>query len=108
MTDSKLRTEIWLQIHFRHWNNLNVPAYVISRGDPDLGDVLIKVNYLDGTGCIMQRGYNMLSNCYRWGIVNEGQEAELDSALVRQSQNDGDLWIVELEAKTSQDLLLND
>jgi len=93
-----LRTGLWVKAYLRILDRFNIPAFVIARGDPDLGSVMVKVTDRDGNARIMQRGYDMSADRDRWMVVNEGEDSEVDVILGRHRQRDADMWILEIES----------
>ena len=77
----------------------SVPAYVVRRGDPDAGALIIKQAHLNGTARIFLRQYGS-SGEMEWTCLSGEDtmpEPEADAYLERRASSDPDLWVVEIE-----------
>ena len=80
----------------------HLPAYVVKRGDPDAGVIVLRLNRLDGT-CHLFIQARTASGTLAWskasGADAEGRlaDAEADAYIQRQRKFDPDLWVLEIE-----------
>lgn len=101
MSDARLPTALWVQAHLRRCAADGTPAYVLRKGDPTGGLVILKVT-------VPFRG----SKLYAQSRDPEGRLAwlpGLNGALVpepeaaayveRQVNRDPDLWVIEIDSR---------
>ena len=102
--EPRLKSEFWVKAHVRRCLSEGVSATIARRGDPDAGDILIKINRLDGTFSVLARA--MRGDGRRIWIKGTGPEpvaeSEADAYLTRQLKIDPDLWIVEIEDRAGR------
>ena len=84
---------------------IEVPAFVIQRGDATAGAVLIKLNTLDGAACCYHRSFDLMTGERRWIVLAQGDEPTVDASIAKQRQFDPDLWVIEVEDKRARHLL---
>lgn len=84
---------------------LEIPAFIVKRGDSTAGAVLIKLNTLDGKACCYQRSFDLMTGERRWVVLVEGDETEVDQSIRKQCSFDPDLWVIEVEDKAGRHLL---
>lgn len=94
---TRLNTEFWVQSYLKRLQKLNVPAFVVARGDSDSGSVIIKLNTLDGNAKLFQREFDFEQNKQVWTLTEESDDSMIDKRLRREISRDTDLWIVEVE-----------
>jgi hypothetical protein len=102
---ARLATGLWVSAYLQRLGLENIPAYVLRRGDPTAGAVLVKLSLLDGTARAYQRSLDPMTGARHWMLLAEGPEAEVDATLERQRGFDPDLWIVEVESRDGRSLL---
>lgn len=102
---TQLKSSIWVQSYILCLQRLSIPAYVVARGDPDRGAIMIKLNLLNGTAKLFQRSFDLLQERSCWLLTEEGGEALIDQRLRRETKRDSDLWIVEIEDREGRNLL---
>jgi hypothetical protein len=101
MEDSRIPTELWVKAHLRRLSAQAVPAFVVRRGDPHGGMVILKVNRLD-LGCRVLTQTRDLDGILSWMPALNGDlvpESEADAYIERQTARDPDLWVVEVETR---------
>jgi len=103
----RLTAEFWVQAYLRRLNIANIPAFVVHKGDPTAGAVLIKSNPLDGSARLFHRIYDGVGQRV-WSLLEEGPEREMDDIVARQRRFDPDLWVVEVEDRAGRTLLDED
>ena len=82
-----------------------IPAFVVSKGDPQAGAILVKVNTLDGEARAYQRTFDLLADKRMWILLSEGSDETVEAILDRQKSRDPDIWIVEVEDREARHLL---
>lgn len=95
----RLKARLWVDAQVRRCNVLAVPLYVVRRGDPDAGMVLIKLNRGAG-GVIVLSPFRREDDSLAWMRATGAEpveESKAESYLARQVDIDPDLWIVEIE-----------
>ena len=104
-TEPRLTADLWVRAYLARLGLASIPAYVVCRGDPTAGAVLVKLATLDGQARLFQRSFDLMTGARNWVILSEGPEAEVDTALRRQRQHDPDLWVIEVESRDGRTLL---
>lgn len=104
MDDTRIPTELWVKAHLRRLSAQATPAYILRRGDPHGGIVILKVNRLD-LGCRVLTRTRDLDGVPCWMPALKGElvpEAEADDYIDRQAARDPDLWVVEVETRDGE------
>ncbi len=101
----RLTADIWVSAYLTRLRLLEIPAFVVQRGDNTAGAVLIKLNTLDGQACCYQRSFDLMTGARRWVVLTAGQEADVDQSIAKQRSFDPDLWVIEVEDKAGRHLL---
>lgn len=103
----RLTAEFWVHAYLRRLALMDIPAFLVCRGDATAGAVYVKVNTLDGRAAAFQRSYN--SDGERiWVPLADGADAEVEASLTKQRTFDPDIWIIEVEDKQGRSLLDED
>ena len=102
---TRLTANIWISAYLRRLQLVNIPAFVVTKGDETAGAVLIKLNTLDGQAVAYQRSFDLMTGARTWVMLADGGEAEVDAALARQRGFDPDLWVIEVEDRAGRHLL---
>ena len=92
-----LKTEIWVKAHIKRLSAHGIGAYIVHHGDDTSGDLLIKLNTLDGSAKLFQRIYNFDTDDRDWTSILVGNEEEIDLYINKQRSFDADLWVMEIE-----------
>lgn len=95
----RLPTEIWIQAHLWRCSRDAIPVYVLRRGDPGGGTLLLKINRLE-LGWTLLTQIRDLEGRLGWMAALEGAaESEPDAGayIERAVRRDPDLWVVEVE-----------
>lgn len=103
----RLTTDIWVAAYLRRLQLANIPAFVVAKGDVTAGNVIVKLNTLDGQAVAYQRSMDIDGNRV-WMELRKGPEAEVDASLTKQRSFDPDLWVIELEDRDGRHLLDED
>ncbi|WP_413867322.1 DUF1491 family protein [Albidovulum sp.] len=102
---ARLAADFWVRAYLARLQAAHVPAYVVARGDPTAGAVLVKLATLDGGARLYQRSFDLATGGRAWVVLSEGPEAEVDAATARQRRMDPDLWVIEIESREGRTLL---
>ncbi len=101
----RLTSEVWVAAYLTRCRLADIPAFVVARGDHTAGAVLVKLNRLDGTAVSFQRSFDLISGERRWMILVEGEDGDVEKAILRQREMDPDLWVIEVEDRDGRHLL---
>ena len=101
----RLTAEFWVQAYLARLRLADIPAFVVARGDPTAGAVMVVQSPLDGTATLLQRIPDLMTGERRWAVLVEGSEAEVAAAVERQRRFDPDLWVIEVEDRSGRHLL---
>jgi hypothetical protein len=102
---TRLTTDFWVAAYLNRLRLSDIPAFVVAKGDPTAGAVLVKQNTLDGHARAFQRSFDLMTGERAWITLTEGDEAEVDAAIARQRGFDRDLWVIEVEDRDGRHLL---
>ena len=101
---TRLTAEFWVDAYLTRLRLADIPAFVTAIGDPTAGNVMVKINTLDGQAQAFQRAYNA-DGSRVWMTLVEGEDAVVEAVLARQRTFDPDIWIIEVEDKQGRHLL---
>ena len=101
----RLTAEIWVSAYLTRLRLVEIPAFVVKRGDSTAGAVLVKMNTLDGMACCYQRSFDLMTGDRKWMVLAEGEEASVDASVTKQCSFDPDLWVIEVEDRQGRHLL---
>lgn len=101
---SRLTAEFWVQAYLTRLRLVEIPAFVVKRGNAEAGAVLIKLNTLDGNAQAFTRNFGA-EGLRVWSSLSDDVEALVDAAIERQKKFDPDLWVVEVEDRQGRTLL---
>ena len=101
----RLTADIWVSAYLTRLRLMDIPAFVVQRGDSTAGAVLIKLNTLDGQACCYQRSFDLMTGERKWMVLVEGDEATVDASIAKQRGFDPDLWVIEVEDRHGRHLL---
>jgi hypothetical protein len=99
LSEERLPTELWVQVHLRRLSAAATPAALVRRGEPERGTVLLKLNLLE-SGCRILTQARDLDGRLGWLAALAGNlvpEAEADAYIARAVERDPDLWVIEIE-----------
>ena len=102
---TRLTAGFWVAAYRKRLDAYGIPCFVTAHGDDTAGAVLVKMNTLDGTACVYQRSFDLMTGERRWVVLAEGPEATCDAALSKQKSFDPDLWVLEVEDRDGRHLL---
>jgi hypothetical protein len=101
---ARLTSKFWVDAYLTRLRLNNIPAFVVAKGDHTAGNVMVKLNTLDGRAEAFQRSYDA-SGTRIWVTLSSGADAEVEASLARQRSFDPDIWIIEVEDKQGRHLL---
>lgn len=101
---ARLTADFWVAAYRARLEALGIPVYVVRRGDPTAGAVLVKLATLNGRAQLFGR-MSTLEGVPRWDIIADADEATVDAAAARAERRDPDLWIVAVEDPHGRHLL---
>ncbi|MDG2406942.1 MAG: DUF1491 family protein [Paracoccaceae bacterium] len=101
----RLTAEFWVHAYLNRLRMVDIPAFVVSKGDLTAGAVVVKMNTLDGEAMAYQRSFDQVSRTRKWIDFAAGVETDVDAAIVRQRRFDPDLWVIEVEDRQGRHLL---
>jgi hypothetical protein len=102
---SRLTADLWVSAYLTRLRLEAIPAYVMRKGDPTAGTVMVKLATLNGRAEVWQRSFDLMTGERRWVVMDDGPEREIDDMLARQRARDPDLWIIEVENARGRSLL---
>ena len=102
---ARLSAEFWVQAYLARLRLADIPAFVTAHGDDTAGNVLVKLNTLNGQAKLSERRYDLMRDTREWAVLAQGGEAEVDAVIARQKAADPDLWVIEVEDRQGRDLL---
>ncbi|WP_147126289.1 DUF1491 family protein [Shimia ponticola] len=101
----RLTSDVWVSAYLTRLRLMDIPAFVVAKGDATAGAVLVKVSTLDGQACCYQRTFDFMADKRTWVVLAEGSDRDVEDALSRQKASDPDLWVIEVEDKAGRHLL---
>lgn len=101
----RLTADLWVSAYLTRLRLVEIPAFVVARGDATAGAVLVKLNTLDGQASCYQRSFDLMTGDRKWVVLNEGEERDVDVSVTKQRGFDPDLWVIEVEDKQGRHLL---
>ena len=101
----RLTADIWVSAYLTRLRLIEIPAFIVKRGDNTAGAVLVKLNTLDGAACCYQRSFDLMTGDRKWMVLAEGEEASVDASITKQRSFDPDLWVIEVEDRQGRHLL---
>jgi len=90
---------VWVDAQVRVCNGAAIPLYVVNRGDPDAGMVLIKLVREIGRAQVLSPMRQMDESLawFRATGPDPVEEAAADAYIARQRDIDPDIWVIEIE-----------
>ena len=105
MSAARLTADMWAGAYLTRLRLMDIPAFVVAKGDLTAGAILIKMNTLDGKARAYQRSFDIMTGDRNWVILAEGEERDVDASLSKQRGFDPDLWVIEVEDRQGRHLL---
>lgn len=104
----RLTTDFWVSAYRKRLSLIDVPVFILAKGDATAGAILVKLNTLDGQATLFQRQFDLETGQRKWDILTKGEEAEVDRSITAQKSFDSDLWVIEIEDRQGRHLLDED
>jgi hypothetical protein len=105
----RLRSEIWVQAYMRRIRAAGAAGYVMRRGDPHAGAILICVSSPTGTVLFTPApnpGLDQTDRRWRRRIAQALQETpDIAARLEREASIDPDIWVLEIEDRDGRHFL---
>ncbi len=101
----RLTADVWVSAYLTRLRLMDIPAFVVQKGDATAGAVLIKLNTLDGQACCYQRSFDLMTGARRWVVLVDGDDGTVDASITKQRGFDPDLWVIEVEDRQGRHLL---
>lgn len=101
---TRLTSDFWVKAYLTRLRLANIPAFVTAKGDATAGNVMVKLNTLDGHAQAFQRSYDMEGKRI-WLVLSEGADSDVEAVLAKQRGFDPDIWIIEVEDRAGRHLL---
>lgn len=105
--EARLKSGIWVKALIRRCDLAAIGCAVVARGDPDAGAVLVKSSARD-MRCTVLAQTRRPDGTLVWMRATGAEpvpEPEADSYIARQRNRDPDVWVIEIETATPEDLL---
>jgi len=105
----RLSSQVWIDALRRRAELAGAGVFILHKGDPARGDVLVKVACLDGTArayvpSFDPEGDGGCEDLARRGVSRE--EPEIDGYIARARARDPDLWVIEIEDRDGRHFLV--
>ncbi|NWH09227.1 MAG: DUF1491 family protein [Alphaproteobacteria bacterium] len=107
MSEPRLKSEIWVKAHIRICMVAGAYAVVVRKGDPDAGDILLKLNDLAGGFEVLARATDAKGARVWLRVTGPApvKEADAEAAIARRLSRDPDLWVIEIEDRARRAFL---
>ncbi len=100
MEDDRLPTSLWVDAHLRRLDLSATPYYVLNKGAPASGTVMIKINGIEN-GCLLLQQQRDLDGVMGWMRMLDGQDEKRIDLYIKQClDRDPDLWVIEVEDRS--------
>jgi hypothetical protein len=99
MTEPALKAEIWVKAQIRICDSQSIPCFVVRKGDPDAGSILLKLNRL-GAGVDVYSQVRTMDGIRAWMRATGDEpvdELKADEYIEKQLKFDPDIWVLEIE-----------
>lgn len=109
MMEARAPSGLWVSALLRRVQLAGASAFVLQRGDPDRGDILIKVSDLSGGARAYVPSFDVATGARTFADLQDrgigASEGEIDTYISRAKDRDRDLWIVEIEDREGRHFL---
>ena len=62
----RLTAKFWVHAYLNRLRMIDIPAFVVLKGDLTAGAVVVKMNTLDGQAMAYQRSFDLISGARKW------------------------------------------
>ncbi|MCL2428933.1 MAG: DUF1491 family protein [Alphaproteobacteria bacterium] len=98
-TQPRVKAGLWVSMALRLADQAGRPGFVLRRGDPDAGGILVVLRGREGLAVLSQmRAADGAAAWMRGTGAAAVDEAAADAYVARQLRFDPDLWVLEFEA----------
>lgn len=100
----RLPTELFISANIRKCGTANIPVYVLHKGDPQSGTILLKVLDRDFK-CHMFGQMRDMDGVLKWFHHREGvpvDETSADQQIKSAITRDPDIWVIEVETRDGE------
>ncbi|PWE17014.1 DUF1491 domain-containing protein [Marinicauda salina] len=103
----EVKTRIWVDALRWRAESAGAAVYVVRRGDPDAGAVIVKVSMQDGFARLLAPARDFEGErIWTWPLGAEPLQSErADGYIARRAQDDPDLWALEIEDRQGRHFL---
>ena len=101
----RLATGVWVAAYLARLRAAGLAAYVVAKGDPTAGAVIVKLVRPGGQARAMARRFDFETGARPWAVFAAGGEHEVDALLLRERGRDPDLWLIDVEDASGVGLL---
>ena len=101
----RLATGVWVAAYLARLRAAGLAAYVVAKGDPTAGAVVVKLVQAEGRATALARRFDFETGARPWAVLAEGAEREVDAVLARERGRDPDLWLIDVEDAGGMGLL---
>ena len=102
---TRLAADLWVSAYMTRLRLLDIPAFVVARGDATAGAIMVKLNTLDGQAALYHRSFDLLNAQRKWDILHQGDDQSVEAAIAKQRHYDPDLWVIEVEDRMGRHIL---
>ena len=102
---ARLAPGVWVAAYLARLRSAGLAAYVVAKGDPTAGAVVVKLVRPGGMARAMARRFDFETGARVWAVLAEGGEREVDALLARERVRDPDLWLIDVEDMGGMGLL---
>jgi hypothetical protein len=100
MDKDRLPTGTWVDFTLHQLTLKAIPYYIVQKGNPASGLVLLKLNGLRGHCTLLMQERNFDSGALEWVHAmgrDIAEEFQADQYIQRAIARDPDLWVIEIE-----------
>ena len=104
MVEPKLKSSIWVTAQVKMCDKNSIPIFVLKKGDPDAGSILLKINRLE-LGIEIYNQSRTSDGKLTWisaSTQNVFSEQAASDYINKQCTIDPDIWILEIEDSKNQ------
>lgn len=101
--DQALKTAIWVAALVRRVEVGGASAFVMRKGDPDAGAVVVKVAKPNRQASLYAASQDA-DGARRW-LAHHDADAAIEAQIQRRLTRDSDLWVIEIEDRDGRHFL---
>lgn len=103
--EHRLPTSLWVEGHLHNLTLQATHFYIIQKGNPASGTVMVKLNNLEGKVRLLTQQRDIMTYKLGWvsALAEEiVEEVQADEYIQRAISRDPDLWVIEIEDREMQ------